>query len=107
MIPSSRTNARGAAEATLHSVRNLCGSHRFFSARDDAFRDGKNGSKIIAWMCRLFRKVSVVVIEIANAAAVRESAPIRRRFVRRADDCRSFRRRKIRSYLARDHARFL
>src|SRR3954447_17022437 len=56
-------------------------------------------------MGRLFRKISIVVIKIANATAVRECSPVRRGLVIRADDCRSVFRREIGSDVPRDDAR--
>src|SRR5947199_3539579 len=56
-------------------------------------------------MGRLFPQIRIVVIEIANATAVRESGPVRRRLVIRADDCRSVFRREIGSDVSRNDAR--
>src|SRR5437667_11736440 len=56
-------------------------------------------------MGRLFRQIRIVVIEIANATAVRDSGPVRRRLVIRADDCRSVFRREIGSDVSRNDAR--
>src|SRR5712671_2672353 len=57
-------------------------------------------------MRRLFRQIRVVKIEIANAAAVRECRPVRRRFVIGAKDCGSVFRREISRYSTRDHEWF-
>src|SRR6266850_556085 len=57
-------------------------------------------------MRRLFRQIRVVKIEIANAAAVGECRPVRRRFVIGAKDCRAVFRREISRYSSRDHKRF-
>ncbi len=105
MIPSSRANAGRVAKSALHFVSDRRGGDRFLTARADTFGNRKNRREIIARMRRLFGKVGVVVIEIANATAVRECSPIRRRFVVRPDDCRSILRRKIRRDFARDRAR--
>src|SRR5438552_3736380 len=56
-------------------------------------------------MGRLFRQIRIVVIEIANATAVRESGPVRRRLVIRADDCRSMFRSEIATDVPRNDAR--
>src|SRR5207249_9574217 len=51
-------------------------------------------------------KISIVVIEIANATAVRECGPVRRGLVSCANDRRTVFRRKIGSDFSRDCARF-
>src|SRR5437764_114873 len=106
MIPSPRANTGGVTQPALHFVGNRRSGDRFLSGRADAFRHRKYSSQIIAWMGRLLRKISVVVVKIANATAGGEGSPIRRRFLGRADDGRSLFRRKIRSDFARDDARF-
>src|SRR5437773_881496 len=57
-------------------------------------------------MRRLFRQIRVVKIEVANAAAVGECRPVRRRFVIGAKDRGSVFRREISRYSSRDHKRF-
>src|SRR4029077_18381644 len=57
-------------------------------------------------MRRLFRQVRVVKIEIADAAAVGECSPVRRRLVIGAKDRGSMFRREISRYSSRDYKRF-
>src|SRR5215211_7056756 len=57
-------------------------------------------------MRRLFRQVRVVKIEIANAAAIGECRPVRRRLVIGAKDRGSVLRREISRYSSRDHKWF-
>src|SRR5437773_12277554 len=57
-------------------------------------------------MRRLFRQIRVAKIEIANAAAVGERRPFRRRLVIGAKDRGSVFRREISRYSSRDHERF-
>src|SRR5436305_8933842 len=107
MIPATRANARGVAQAALHLVSERSRGDEFAPAGTEAFRDREGGRDIVARMRRFLRKVSIIVIEVANAAAVRESGPIGRRLVARPDNCRSLLRRKIRGDFARNLARFL
>src|ERR1700676_117722 len=58
-------------------------------------------------MCRLFRQIGVVVIEITNATPSGKRGPVRWRFVIRSDDGRSILCRKLRRDFTRDHARLL
>src|ERR1043166_2899758 len=107
MIPSACTNARSVTKPALHFVSDRRGEDYFLAGCANAFGNGKNPGEIIARMRRLLGKISVVVIEIANATSVRERGPVRRRFMVRADDCRSCFGRKIEGHLARDRAGFL
>ena len=86
MIPTARANAGGVAETALHFVGERDRGDQFAAIRADALRDRERGGDVIARVRRLFRKIGVVVIEIANATAGRERRPIRRRLVIGADD---------------------
>src|SRR5438552_13099885 len=58
-------------------------------------------------MCRFFRQISVVVIEIPNSASIGKGRPIRGCPVCCADDCRSVCRREFRGDLTGDYTRLL
>src|SRR5205823_8371088 len=89
MIPSAHTNARRVTKPALHLVSDRRGTDCLLAARADALRKRKDRGKIVARMRRLFGEIRVVIIEIANATSVRERGPVRRRLMRRSDDCRS------------------
>src|SRR6266550_964870 len=105
MVPAARANTRGIAKSALHFVRKRDRGNQFAAACAHAFRHRQRCGNIIARMGRLFRKISIVVIEIANTTAVRECGPVRRRLVIRADDCRSVFRREIGSDFSCNDAR--
>ena len=105
MIPATRADTRGIAKSALHFVSKRDRGNQFAAACTHAFRRSQRRGNIIARMCRLFRQIRIVVIEIADSAAVRECGPVRRCLVIRADDCRSVFRRKIGSDFSRNDAR--
>ncbi len=108
MIPATRPNAGGIAETALHFVGDRRRRDHLFSGRADALAHREHGRKIVARMRRFLREIGVVVIEVANAAAVREGGPIRRGLVRGADNRRAvLSGREIRNDVARDRARLL
>src|SRR5260370_34438426 len=104
MIPAPRANAGGVAEPALHFISKRDCSDQFASAGAHAFRHSKRRSNVVTRMRRLLRQISVVIIEIADATAIRERRPVWRRFVIRADDGRSVFRRTIRRNFSLDRA---
>ncbi len=106
VVPAPRANARGIAQPALHFVGKRDRCDQFASIRANTLRHRQRGGNVVTRMRRLLRQISVVVIEIANAASIRERRPIRRRFMFRPDDCRSYRRRKIGCDFSRDRAGF-
>ena len=107
MIPATRPNTRGIAEPALHFISDRRRHDHLLAGRADAFPDREHGREVVAWMRRLLREISVVVIEIADLAAVRERGPIRRGLVRGSENGRAVFRREIGNDRARDRARFL
>ena len=105
MIPTARADAGGVAKTALHFVSERDRGDQLAAVRADALRDRERGGDVVARMRRFFRKIGVVVIEIANAAAGRERRPIGRCLVIGADDRAAIFRRKIGGDFARDHAR--
>ena len=105
MIPTARANAGGVAKATLHFVSKRDRGDQLATVRTYALRHRERGGDVIARVGRFFRKIGVVVIEIADATAGREGSPIRRRLVIGADDSAAIFCRKIRRDFTRNHAR--
>ena len=105
MIPAARPDAGRVAEAALHFIGERDRGDQIAAIRADALRDGERRGDVVARVRRFFGKISVVVIEIANATAGRERRPIRRRLVIGADNGAAVFRRKIGSDFARDRAR--
>ena len=105
MVPAARANTRRIAETALHFIRDCRRQNDLLARCADALGRREHSGKIVARMGRFFRQIGVVVIEITNAAAIRERGPIRRRLVRRADDCRAVFRRKFRNHRPRNRAR--
>src|SRR5437868_5587369 len=105
MIPSPRTNTRCIAEAALHFIGECDCRNQLRPSPLDAFRDSQCGGNIVARVRWFLRQISVVVIEVADGAAVGECRPVRRPLVIRPEDCGSWLRRKFQGDLARDCTR--
>src|SRR5438045_6606899 len=70
MVPAARPNARSVAEPALHFIGDRCRQNHFLARSADAFADREQRREIITRMRRFLREISVVVIEVANLAAV-------------------------------------
>ncbi len=89
VIPAARANAGGVAKTALHFVGQRDRGDQLATIRAHAFGDRERRGDVVARMRRFFRKIGVVVIEIANATAGRERRPVRRRLMIGADDGRA------------------
>ena len=105
MIPAASADAGGVAEPALHFVSERDRGDHLPAARANAFAHRENGCNVIARMRRFFGEISVVVIEIANAAAGRESSPVRRRLVIGPDNGRAVFGLEVGGDFSRDRAR--
>ena len=102
MVPAARANAGGVAKATLDFVSERDCRDKLSPIRTDTLGDRERSRNIVARMRRFLRQISVVVIEVADATAIRKRRPVRRRLVSSAKDCRSLFGRKIRSDFSRN-----
>ena len=107
MIPAARANARGVTKAALHFVGERDRGDQLLPIRTHALGYCQRGGDVIARVRRFLGKIRVVVIEIANATAGRESGPVRRRLMIGTDDGGAVFGREVGSDVARDHARLL
>ena len=81
MIPTARPDAGRVAEAALHFIGERDRGDQIAAIRAHALGDGERRGNVVARVRRFFGKISVVVIEIADATAGRKRRPIRRRLV--------------------------
>ncbi len=72
MVPAARTKRRGIAQATLDFIGQR---HRF----DDSLAgcvgdlaDGENGCQVVRRMCRLFREICIIEVQVADQGSIGE-----------------------------------
>ena len=107
MVPAACADAGGITKSTLHFVGQCNRRDQLRATCTDAFRRRQRSGNIVARMRGLFRQIGIVVVEIANAACIRECCPVWRCLVVRPDNCRSSFCRKFRGDLSRDRTRLL
>ena len=105
MVPAVRAQTGGVAKPALHLVGEQDRRDELAARGARSFSGRERGGDVVAGVRRFLREVGVVVIEVADEAAVGERGPIRRRGVARAEQRRAVRCVEPCSHAARDGAR--
>ena len=105
VVPADLAKAGGVAEAALDLVGDDDRGDELAAVGITRFCDGQCGGNVVAGVCGLLGEIRVVVVQIADQAAVGEGGPIHRSAMSRAPEGGALERGDARGDLARDHTR--